>query len=148
MWTLGKRNGENTLNVVVKGYDGQVLIHLRHYFKAAGEDRCYPTKKGVTLHLAEWDTFNQSFIDIDCEVRRLRYMNEQVESPPSKIIKIYLHSTFCGEDEWVHEEYSKAVYSLCNLHNFDQVYLYIHIYIYFSRFWMMKGQSWISMRMG
>ena len=30
MWTLGKRNGENALNVVVKEYDGQVLIHLRH----------------------------------------------------------------------------------------------------------------------
>ena len=38
--------------------DGQVLIHLRHYFKAAGDDRWYPTKKGVTLNLAEWDTFN------------------------------------------------------------------------------------------
>ena len=148
MWTLGKRNGENALNVVVKEYDGQVLIHLRHYFKAAGEDRWYPTKKGVTLNLAEWDTSNQSFVDIDCEVRRLRYMNEHVESPPSKRIKRDLHSTFGGEDEWVHEEYSKALYSLRNLHVFDQVYLYIHIYIYFSRFVMMKGQSWISMRMG
>ena len=39
MWTLGKRNGENALNVAAKDYDGQVLIHLRHYFKAAGEDR-------------------------------------------------------------------------------------------------------------
>ena len=99
MWTLGKRNGENALNVVVKEYDGQVLIHLRHYFKAAGEDRWYPTKRGVTLNLAEWDTFNQSFVDIDCEVRRLRYMNEQVESPPSKRIKRDLQSTFGGEDE-------------------------------------------------
>ena len=43
MWTLEKRNGENTLNVGVKEYEGQVLIHLRHHFKAAGEDRWYPT---------------------------------------------------------------------------------------------------------
>ena len=50
MWTLGKRNGENALNVFVKEYDGQVLIHLRHYSKAAGGDRWYPTKKGVTLN--------------------------------------------------------------------------------------------------
>ena len=75
MWTLGKGNGENYLNIVVKEYAGQVLIHLHHYFKAAGEDRWYPTKKGVTLHLAEWDTFNQSFLDIDCK-------NAQVESTP------------------------------------------------------------------
>ena len=46
MWTLGKRNGENALNVVVKEYDDQILIHLRHYFKAAREDRWYPTKRG------------------------------------------------------------------------------------------------------
>ena len=46
MWTLGKRNGENALSVIVKEYDGQILIHLRHYTKAAGEDRWYPTKKG------------------------------------------------------------------------------------------------------
>ena len=58
MCTLGKRNGENALNVVVKEYDGQVLIHLCHYLNAAAEDRWYPTKKGVTLNLAEWDTFN------------------------------------------------------------------------------------------
>ena len=98
MWTLGKRNGENALIVVVKEYDGQVLIHLRHYFKAATEDRWYPTKKGVTLTLAEWDTFNQSFVDIDCEVRRLRCMNEQDDSPPSKRIKRDLQSAFGGED--------------------------------------------------
>ena len=46
MWTPGKRNGENALNVVAKEYEGQVLIHIRHFFKAAGEDRWYPTKKG------------------------------------------------------------------------------------------------------
>ena len=47
MWTLGKRNGENALNVVVKEYDGRVLIHLRHYFKAAGEDSWYPTMYNI-----------------------------------------------------------------------------------------------------
>ena len=87
MWTLGKRSGENALNVVVKEYDGQILIHFRHYFKATGEDRWYPTKKRVTLNLAEWDTFNQSFLDIGCEVRRLRCKNEQVKSPTSKGIE-------------------------------------------------------------
>ena len=46
MWTLGKPNGENALNVFAKEYEGQVLIHIRHFFKAAGEDRWYPTKKG------------------------------------------------------------------------------------------------------
>ena len=46
MWTLGKRNAENALNVVAKEYEGQVLIHIRHYFKATEEDRWYPTKKG------------------------------------------------------------------------------------------------------
>ena len=104
MWTLGKRNEENALNVVDKEYDGQVLIHLRHYSKATGEDRWYPTKKGVTLNLAEWDTFNQSFVEIDCEVRRLRCKNAQVQSPPFRGIKIYSNSAFGGEDEWVHAE--------------------------------------------
>ena len=104
MWTLGKRNGENALNVVVKEYDGHVLIHLRHYFKAAGEDRWYPTKKGVTMNLAEWDTFNQSLLDIDCEVRRLRCKNAQVESPHPRGMKRDSDSAFGGEDEWVHAE--------------------------------------------
>ena len=45
MWTLGKRSGEKTLNVLVKEYEGQALIHFRHYFKASGQDRWYPTKK-------------------------------------------------------------------------------------------------------
>ena len=109
MWTLGKRNGENALNVVVKEYDGQILIHFRHYFKAAGEDRWYPSKKGVTLNLAEWDTFNQSFLDIDCEVRRLRCKNEQVESLPPRGIKRDSDSAFGGEDDCVHAEDSNSM---------------------------------------
>ena len=60
MWTLGKRSGENALNVVAKEYEGQVLIHIRHYYKATGEDRWYPTKKGITLNLEEWDKFTVS----------------------------------------------------------------------------------------
>ena len=28
MWTLGKRSGEKALNVVVKEYEGHVLIHF------------------------------------------------------------------------------------------------------------------------
>ena len=46
MWTIGKRNAENALNVVAKEYEGHVLIHIHHYFKATGDDRWYPTKKG------------------------------------------------------------------------------------------------------
>ena len=88
---------ENALNIVVKEYDGQVLIHLRNYSKAAGEDRWYPTKTGVTLNLAEWDTFNQSFFDIDCEVRRLRCKNAQVQSPPSRGIKEILIQLLVGK---------------------------------------------------
>ena len=45
IWTLGKPSGEKALNVVVKEYEGQVLIHFRHYFKVSGEDRWYPSKK-------------------------------------------------------------------------------------------------------
>ena len=99
MWTLGKRNGESTLNVTVKEYEGQVLLHFRHYFKASGEDRWYPTKKGVTLTLEEWDKFNESYIDIDAKVRRLRCKNEQIEPLPPKGIKRNLQSAFGGEDE-------------------------------------------------
>ena len=72
MWTLGKRTAENSLNVTVKEFDGKVLIHFRHYFKVAGEDRWYPTRKGVALNLNEWDTFLESLIDIDAKVRQLR----------------------------------------------------------------------------
>ena len=111
MWTLGKRNGKKSLNIVVKEYDGQVLIHLRHYSKAEGEDRWYPTKKGVILNLAEWDTLNQSFLDIDCEVRRLRCKNAQVQSPPSIGIKRDSDSAFGGEDEWVHAEDINIMYN-------------------------------------
>ena len=110
MWNLGKRNGENALNVVVKEYDGQVLIHLRHYSKAAGEDRWYPTKKGVTLHLTEWDTFNQSFLDIDCEVRRLRCKNVSSITSFKRNEKRYSDSAFGGEDEWVHAEDINIMY--------------------------------------
>ena len=101
MWTLGKRNGENALKVVAKEYDGQVLIHFRHYFKVSGEDRWYPTKKGVALNLSEWDKFVESLVDIDAKVRRLRCKNEQVDPVPPKGIKRHLQSTSGGEDEWV-----------------------------------------------
>ena len=76
-------------------------IHFRHYFKAAGEDRWYPTKKGVTLTLEEWDNLNESFVSIVTEVRRLRCKNEQVDPVPPKGIKRHLQSTSGGEDEWV-----------------------------------------------
>ena len=101
MWTLGKRSGEKALNVVVKEYEGQVLIHFRHYFKASEEDRWYSTKKGVTLTFEEWDNLNESFVNIDAEVRRLRCKNEQIEPLPPKRTKRNLKSAFGGEDEWV-----------------------------------------------
>ena len=66
MWTLGKHNAENALKVVAKEYEGQLLIHIRHYFKATGEDRWYPTKKGVTLNLEEWNLFIRVFSEIVC----------------------------------------------------------------------------------
>ena len=99
MWTLGKRNGENALKVVVKEYEGQVLIHLRHYFKAAGEDRWYPTKKGVALTLEEWDNLTESFVSIDAEVRRFRCKNSQVDQVPPKGIKRFLQTAFYEEEE-------------------------------------------------
>ena len=99
MWNLRKCSGDKDFRVVVKEYEGQVLIHFRHYFKASGEDRWYPTKKGVTLTLEEWDNLNESFVSIDAEVRRLRCKNEQVDPVPPKGIKRHLQSTSGGEDE-------------------------------------------------
>ena len=81
MWILGKRSGEKALNVLVKEYEGQVLIHFWHYFKASGQDRWYPTKRGVALTLEEWDNSIEAFVIIDAEVRRLRCKNEQIEPP-------------------------------------------------------------------
>ena len=81
MWTLGKRSGEKALNALVKEYEGQVLIHFRHYFKASGQDRWYPTKRGVALTLEEWDNLIEAIISIDAEVRHLRCKNEQSEPP-------------------------------------------------------------------
>ena len=98
MWTLGKRSGEKALNVLVKEYEGQVLIHFRHYFKASGQDRWYPTKKGVALTLEEWDNLIEAFVSIDAEVRRLRCKNEQIDPLPPKGIKRNLQSLFGGED--------------------------------------------------
>ena len=99
MWTLGKRSGEKALNVLVKEYKGQVLIHFRHYFKATGQDRWCPTKKGVALTLEEWDNLIEAFVSIDAEVRRLPCKNEQIEPLPPKGIKRNLQSAFGGEDE-------------------------------------------------
>ena len=97
MWTLGKRNAENALNIVAKEYEGQILIHVRHYFKAAGEDRWYPTKKGVTLNLEEWDKFNEVFSEIQSDVKRLRSMNDEVEPVFAIATKRNLQSAF-GRD--------------------------------------------------
>ena len=99
MRTLGKRSGEKALYVVVKEYKGQVLSHFQHYFKALEEDRWYPTKKGVTVTLEEWDNLNESFVNIDAEVRHLRCKNEQIEPLPPKRTKRNLQSAFGGEDE-------------------------------------------------
>ena len=79
--------------------DGQVLIHFRHYCKVSGEDRWYPTKKGVALNLNEWDKFVESLVDIDAKVRQLRCKNEQVEPIPPTATKRNLQSAFGGEDE-------------------------------------------------
>ena len=103
MWTLGKRKRENALKVVIKDYDGQVLIHFRQYSKVSGEDRWYPTKKGVALNLSEWDKFVESLVDIDAKVRQLRCKNEQVEPIPPTATKRNLQSAFGGEDEWMCE---------------------------------------------
>ena len=99
VWNLRKCSGDKDFRVVVKEYEGQVLIHFRHYFKASGEVRWYPTKKGVTLTLEEWDNLNESFFSIDAEVRHLRCKNEQVDPVPTKGIKRHLQSTSGGEDE-------------------------------------------------
>ena len=69
--------------MVVKEYDGHVLIHFRHYSKVSGEDRWYPTKKGVALSLGEWDKFVESLVEIDAKVKQLCCKNEQVEPIPS-----------------------------------------------------------------
>ena len=111
MWTLGKRKGENALKVVVKEYDGQVLIHFRHYCKVSGEDRWYPTKKGVALNLNEWDKFVESLVDIDAKVRQLRCKNEQVEPIPPTATKRNLQSAFGGEDEWMCEMFVLWMYA-------------------------------------
>ena len=100
MWTLRKCKKENTLNVVVKDYDGQVLIHFRHFSKVSGEDRWYPTKMEVVLKLGEWDKFVESLVYIDAKVKQLRCKNEQVEPIPPTSIKRNLESAF-GEDDWV-----------------------------------------------
>ena len=99
MWTLGKRSGENSLNVSVKKYNDKTLIHIRHYFKIKDDDRWYPTKKGVALTLEEWDKFNESFVDIDAEVKRLRSKNEQVKPIFTKGTKRDLQSAFGGNNE-------------------------------------------------
>ena len=101
MLTLGKRNAENALNVVAKEYEGQVLIHIRHYFKATGEDRWYPTKKGITLNLEEWDKFTEVFSEVDSEVRQLRLKNEEAEPVFTIGTKRNLQSAFGGDYEWV-----------------------------------------------
>ena len=82
MWTLGKHSGEKALNVLVKEYEEQVLMHFRHYFKASGQNRWYPTKKGVALTLEEWDNLIEAFVSIDAEVRRLLCKNEQIDPLP------------------------------------------------------------------
>ena len=99
MWTLGKRSGENSLNVSVKEYNGKTLVHIRHYFKIKDNDRWYVTRKGVALTLEEWDKFNESFVAIDAEVRRLRCKNEQVEPVPPTTVKRDFQSAFVGENE-------------------------------------------------
>ena len=109
MWTLGKRNGENAVNVVAKDYDGQVLIHFWHYFKVSEEDRWYPTKKGVALNLGEWDKFVESLVDIDAKVKQLRCKNEQLIPPTTT--KRNLQSAFGGEDEWMCEMFVLWMYA-------------------------------------
>ena len=111
MWTLGKGTGEYALNVVIKEYDGQVLTHFHHYFKAAGENRRYLAKKGVAMNLSEWGTFLESLIDIDAKRRQLRCKNMQVEPIPPTGIERNLQSAFGREDEWMWEMFVLWVYA-------------------------------------
>ena len=94
MWTLGQRGNENSIKVMVKEFQRQIKIHIRHYYKAKDEDRWYPTKKGVALSLEEWDKFIEEFTAINSEVPRLRSQNEKVVSVPPTGVKRNVQPTF------------------------------------------------------
>ena len=126
MWTLGKRNAENALNVFAKEYEGQVLIHIRQCFKATGEDRWYPTKKGITLNLEEWDKFTEVFSEVDSEVRQLRSKNEEAESG---LKEIYCQHLVGIMSECVCGTSSNLMHNVCTLQKLDP----IHYCIYFAR---------------
>ena len=57
--------------MVVKEFEGQVLIHFRKYFEALANDHWFPMKKGVRLTLEELDNLNKSFVNIEAKVRCL-----------------------------------------------------------------------------
>ena len=98
MWTLGERSIDNRIKVVVKDYQGEVKVHIRHFLKRANTDHWYPITKGITLNLKEWDRFKDNFEAIDLEVRRLRSKNEQVTPVPPTSAKRNLQSAFGGVD--------------------------------------------------
>ena len=137
MWTLGKRKGEITLNLVVKGYDGQVLIHFRHYSKVSGEDRWYLTKRewhwiwvnGINLSNL-WSTlmlkWNNSFVRMSKLNRFFQQLLKEIYSRHSA--EMMSERVRCLCYGCMHGKDNKFMHHLCSLHASDQV----HFCIYFT----------------
>ena len=64
MWSLGERD----LFAVVNSFQDRPLLHLRHHFEDKGE--WMPTRKGITLTLAEWTVLKNHLEDIDRSFQR------------------------------------------------------------------------------
>ena len=137
MWTLGKRKRENALNVTVKAYDGKVLIHFRHYFKVVGEDRWYPTKKGVALNLGKWEKLVESCSTLmpkwDNSVVRMSKLNRFLQQALKEIYSQHLAEKMtecvrCLCYGCMHAKDNKVMHNSCSLHASEQV----HFCIYFA----------------
>ena len=64
-WSLGS----GQVYAYVQSYEGETKVHLRD-FLIAKSGKSFPTKKGVTLNIEEWEALKSLVQTIDLEFRK------------------------------------------------------------------------------
>ena len=98
MWSLGERD----LFAVVNTFQDKPLLHLRHQFEDKGQ--WMPSRKGITLTLAEWTVLKNHLEDIDRSFQRefTNLHNErksQSDSRETRPGSYRLHSILFSEED-------------------------------------------------
>ena len=63
------RIGSRRVRAYVQSFKNETKVHIRN-FDTVESGECFPTKKGVTLNLEEWESLKSHIQTLDSEFKR------------------------------------------------------------------------------